>query len=130
MDSSEINEKPTPYPAVNAVLRDVLKDFQSVLESRLMGMYLEGSLANGGFDEDSDIDFVTVTVGEISKNIFSKLYAMLERINRSDSRWPVNLEGSYISKYALRRFDPKHANYPDIERGFGERLKMVYHGKT
>jgi len=39
----------------------------------------------------------------------------------------IQLEGSYLSQHALRRFDPEHALYPDIERGYNERLKMVYH---
>lgn len=130
MNLSKLNESPTRYPEVNAVLRDLLKDIQDVLDSHLVGMYLEGSLANGDFDEDSDIDFVVVTDEDVSEGVFAKLYAMHERINLLDTRRSINLEGSYISTHALRRFDPDHANYPHIEFGFGERLKMVYHDQT
>jgi len=47
-----------------------------------------------------------------------------------DTQWSTNLEGSYISEYAIRRHDPKHSDFPNIERGFGERLKMVCHDET
>jgi hypothetical protein len=90
-------------------------------------MYLEGSLANGDFDEDSDIDFVVITDEDVSENIFAALQAMHERINLLDTQWTINLEGSYISQDALRRYDPNHANYPNLERGLGERLKIVHH---
>jgi hypothetical protein len=93
-------------------------------------MYLEGSLANGDFDEDSDIDFVVVTDEDVSENIFAALQAMHERINLLDTQWTINLEGSYISQDALRRYDPNHANYPNIERGLGEHLQIVHHDEV
>ena len=130
MNLNEANDAPTPYPEINAILQDLLKDVQRILGGHVVGMYVEGSLANGDFDEDSDIDFVVVTDEEISENFFSALYAMHEQLNLMDTKWSTNLEGSYISKYAIRRYDPKHANFPNLERGFGERLKMVYHDET
>jgi len=130
MNLNEVNNTPTPFPEINALLQDLFKDVQHILRSHLVGMYLDGSLANGDFDEDSDIDFVVVTDEDVSENIFSALHAVHERLNLMDTYWSTNLEGSYISKYALRRYDPKHANFPNIERGFGERLKTVYHDET
>ena len=91
-------------------------------------MYLEGSLANGDFDQDrSDIDFVVVTDEDVSEDTYSALQTMHTRINQIGSGWAIQLEGSYISRNALRRFDPEHALYLNIERGNGECLKMVYH---
>jgi len=124
------NKSPTPFPEVNDVIEDLLNDVQPILGFHFVGMYLEGSLANGDFDEDSDIDFVVVTDEDVSENIFSALYVLHERLNLLDTYWSTNLEGSYISQYALRRYDPDHANYPNMERGFGERLKMVDHDET
>lgn len=124
------NHSPTPFPEINIVLQDLLTDVQRILGSHLAGMYLEGSLASGDFDEDSDIDFVAVTDDDISENVFSTLQATHERINLLGTKWSTNLEGSYVSRYALRRYDPEHANHPNIERGFGERLKLVYHDET
>ncbi len=127
---SEPNEKPTAFAEVNAVLLDLLEGVQRILDGHLMGMYLEGSLANGDFDEDSDIDFVVVTDEEIEENTFAALYALHERTNLLDTQGSINLEGSYISQDALRRFDPKQSKHPNIERGSGERLKMVAHGES
>ena len=118
---------PTPYPEVNALLQELLESVQTILGSRFIGMYLDGSLAYGDFDRDSDIDFVVVTADEISGDIFSALQAMHERIAKLDSWYAIQLEGSYISQHALRRFDPAHALFPNIERGRGERLKMARH---
>ena len=127
---SVINNNPTPYPEVNAILQELLQSVESVLGSHFIGLYLEGSLANGDFDQDSDIDFIVVTDDDISENFFSGLQAMHDRIATLDSWYALQLEGSYISQYALRRFDPKYTYFPNIERGMGERLKMVSHDDT
>jgi hypothetical protein len=37
------------------------------------------------------------------------------------------LEGSYISRAALCKYDPARADHPNIERGPGERLKRAHH---
>jgi len=92
-----------------------------------IGMYLEGSLTSDAFDEASDIDFVVVTKKEITGDLFTALQAMHDRIAAVDSPWAIQLEGSYISQQALRRYDATHALHPNIERGPGERLKMVHH---
>lgn len=117
----------TPYPEVNTILQELYSRVTKSLGSRLIGMYLDGSLANGDFDEDSDIDFVIVTDKEISGELFLELKAMHERLAKIDSPFAVQLEGSYISLQGLRHYDPEHALYPNIERGHGETLKMVNH---
>jgi hypothetical protein len=102
---------------------------RSVLGRRLIGLYLNGSLATGDFDRDSDIDFVAVTDGEVDGEAFRKLRDMHDRISRMDSPWAIQLEGSYISRAALIRYNPECAFHPNIERGPGERLKMTRHGE-
>lgn len=121
---------PTPYSEVNSILRELLESVQSILGSHFVGLYLDGSLASGDFDQDSDIDFVVVTDADISAHLFSALRAMHEQIAAIDSQYAIQLEGSYISQHALRRYDPEHALHPNIEWGNGERLKMVYHDET
>ncbi|MBV9470778.1 MAG: DUF4111 domain-containing protein [Abitibacteriaceae bacterium] len=121
---------PTPYPDVNVVLLELLPAVQSILGSHFIGMYLDGSLATGDFDEASDIDFVVVTDKEISGALFESLQAMHDRIGIMDSPWAIQLEGSYISQQALRRYDPAYALHPNIERGSNERLKMELHDHT
>ena len=122
------NNPPTPYPDVNAILREVLVKAQDVLGDQFTGMYLDGSLTSGDFDEASDIDFVVVTEDEIPNETFLALQAMHDRLAQTNSIWAIQLEGSYISRRALRRADPAFSMYPNIERGRGERLKLAYHG--
>lgn len=120
----------TPYPDVNAVLSTLLAGVEAILDSHLIGMYLEGSLANGDFDQSSDIDFVVVSDEAISDELFLALRALHDRIATSDSPWVIQLEGSYLSQQALRRYDPAHALHPNLERGVGERLKLVQHDES
>lgn len=119
--------QPTPYPDVNELLLELLPGVRGVLGSGFVGMYLDGSLAIGDFDGDSDIDFVVVTEEDVSDACFSALQTLHERIAAMDSRYATDLEGSYLSRRALRRYDPAHALHPNIERGRGERLKQVRH---
>jgi hypothetical protein len=109
------------------MLQELLESVTSILGSQFVGMYLDGSLTSGDFDQDSDIDFVVVTRDDISGDLFSALQAMHDRIATMDSPYAVQLEGSYISQPGLRSYDPEHALYPNIERGTGERLKLVQH---
>lgn len=120
-----IHFTPTPYPDVNTLLHELLENIRLILGDHLIGMYLDGSLASGDFDQDSDIDFVVVTDEEISSDLFAALQAMHDRLATLDSIWAIQLEGTYISAQALRRYDPALVVYPNIERGQGERLKLV-----
>ena len=54
-------------PAANALLRELYTRVRELLGEQFVGMYLDGSLTSGGFDQDSDIDFVVVTRDEISE---------------------------------------------------------------
>lgn len=120
----------TPYAEVNSLLAILLEEVQAVLGEQFIGMYLDGSLSSGDFDADSDIDFVVVTREDIAGELFLRLQAMHDRIAALDSAWAIQLEGSYISQPAIRRYDPEHAIHPNIERGLGERLKLDIHDET
>jgi hypothetical protein len=115
----------TPYPEVNAVLDVLLPDVQSILGGQFVGMYLYGSLAYGGFDRDSDVDFVVVTQDELSEPLFAALQEMHARVAKIDSWCATQLEGSYTPKHALRTFDPERVLYLHIDRGQKERLQKM-----
>ena len=109
---------PTPYSDVNAILQVLLSSVQTILGNHFIGLYLYGSLASGDFDpQRSDIDFVVVTAAEIPDELLPALKAMHERIAANGSKWAAELEGSYISRPALRRYDPTQARHPHLERG-------------
>ena len=110
--------------------QDLLRRIQSILGERLVGLYLDGSLATGDFDEGSDIDFVAATTEEVDEATFLALQAMHDRIAETGTRYALELEGSYVSLQALRRYDPANDVHPNIERGRGERLKLVAHSEA
>ncbi|MGA2490848.1 MAG: aminoglycoside adenylyltransferase domain-containing protein [Anaerolineales bacterium] len=116
---------PTPYPGVNAVLDVLLPEVQAILGTQFIGLYLYGSLAYGGFDQDSDVDFVVVTRTELPESLFSRLQAMHSRIAMLNSWCATQLEGSYVPLNALQKYDPMHVLYLHIDRGLDEQLQRM-----
>lgn len=109
---------PTPYPDVNAALGAFLTRIRTIVGDHFLGMYLDGSLALGDFDpHSSDIDFVVVTNTALSDDLFVALRDMHARFDAGGSPWATEVEAIYISRDALRRYDPAHALCPRIERG-------------
>ncbi len=106
---------PTPYPDVNAVLRVLLAGVQEVLGPRLVGLYVSGSLASGDFcPPRSDVDFVAVTDGVLPGDVLPALEAMHARITASGLKWAAKLEGPYVPRRALRRYEPDQAWDPSL----------------
>lgn len=106
---------PTPYPAVNAVLRRLRDDLHATLGAALTGLYVHGSLALGDFNpQRSDIDFVAATGGELGPAQQDTLAAMHRRLTGSGLPWADRLEGSYIPVVTLRRYDPAQSHHPAL----------------
>lgn len=105
----------TPYPEVTAVLSLLLREVRGVLGADFVGMYLYGSLSLGDFDPaSSDIDFLIVTERELPAQSVTDLAAMHARVAASGLEWADKLEGSYIPRAALRRYDPANNRHPTI----------------
>lgn len=117
----------TPYDDVNAIMDILLDNGKGILGKQFIGMYIFGSLANGDFDDASDIDVLVVTRNAIAEAEFSALGAMHKRIATLDSPWATELEVSYIPQDAVRRFDPANKLHPRLDRGQGEILHMMEH---
>jgi predicted nucleotidyltransferase len=100
--------RPTPYPELNAVLTELLQSTQAILSENWVGLYLNGSFALGGFDPDSDVDFIVVTDADVTATQESALQTMHGRIYDLPTPWAQHLEGSYITKNVLKRPDPTH----------------------
>jgi hypothetical protein len=106
---------PTPYPDINALLSLLLREVQGALGDDFVGMYLYGSLSLGDFDPaSSDIDFLVVTEHELPDETVAALGTMHARIAASGLIWADKLEGSYIPRAALRRYDPANNRHPTI----------------
>jgi hypothetical protein len=109
---------PTPYPDVNAALNLLLSSVRAALHDQFVGMYLYGSLSSGDFDpETSDVDFVVVTVSELSDELVAALAAMHARIATSDLKWVAKLEGSYLPQGALQHYVRDDLPRPTLNEG-------------
>lgn len=110
----------TPYPDVNRVLALLLEHVQEVLGAEFVGLYVYGSLALDDFTPGrSDIDFMVVTENDLPEDTLPALRAMHARLTAlgdSDSRfaWAAKLEGPYIPRDALRRYDPARSLHPAL----------------
>lgn len=93
---------PTGYPAVNQVIGELFAGLQSILGSKLVGLYLEGSLILGDFDiAASDIDLVAALSAEIDDPEFAALEAMHAALAARHPEWDDRVEVCYISLAAL-----------------------------
>jgi len=92
-----------------------------VLGAKLVAAYVHGSLALGAFEPDaSDVDFLVATDGELDTATVERLAALHERLGD-------RLDGSYLPRDVLRRFDPARRTHPHIESR-GGRLVLDDHG--
>ena len=108
------------------VLDLLLAGIQEALGSNLVGVYLRGSIVMGDFDpETSDLDFFTVTEHPVSDAEFAALNALHVRLGQIANRYGDQLEGPYIHRSAVRRYEPGQ-RHPTIARG--EALGWSEHG--
>lgn len=116
---------PREIPELLIVL---LAHVQEVLTGNLVGVYLRGSLALGDFDPvTSDVDFFVVTEHELAARGFASLLAMHDQLATLPNRFARHLEGTYLSRAAVRHFHPGE-RFPTISRQ--ERLIWCEHGSN
>ena len=121
-----VNHPSIPYPDVNEILHLVLTEARAALGSQFFGMYLYGSLSSGDFHPDaSDIDCLMVTTDMLSEKTIAKLETMHGRIWNMGVKWAEKLEGSYIPKGHLRRYEKSDSVYPTVNEG---RFYLAPHG--
>ena len=93
---------PTSNPELNAILHELVKSVQEILKDNFVSAYLQGSLAIGDWDNDSDVDFMIVVENDISDTDLQALQIMHARIYNLESEWTKHLEGSYFPKNILK----------------------------
>lgn len=95
-------------PEVAPLIDELVAGIQAALGDNLVGIYLRGSLALGGFDPPtSDVDLLVVTERPVFDAECEALAALHNRIP------PTNADGagrryevSYIDRASIRRFEP------------------------
>ena len=93
---------PTPFPELNDVLRALPTGVQETPGSGLVGVYFRGSFPVGGFDQDSDVDFVTIVESKLSSDSVDALQTLYRGIFHLPSEWARHLAGPYFSGRVLR----------------------------
>ena len=93
---------PTPSTELNQVLRELVARIGHILEDDLIGVYLQGSFAVGGYDQHSDVDFIVVIEEDLTSPQVDTLQAMHDQVYTLDSEWAKHLEGSYFPREILR----------------------------
>lgn len=100
----------TPFPELDGVLDDLVQSIERVIGAELIGVYLQGSFATGGFDHHSDVDFAVVVVDHPSDGQVEGLQTEHGRIYDSGPEWAKHLEGSYFPLEVVR--DPARSDVP------------------
>src|SRR2546425_13170489 len=90
---------------VSDILAALVPTVQEILGENLVGVYLRGSLATGDFIETSDIDFLVATERPVSDAAAEALIALHARLAAMPNKYADRLEGAYLDRAALRRFE-------------------------
>jgi len=78
---------------------------QAILKDNLLGAYLGGSFAHGGWHSYSDVDFDVVIERDLNPPELADLKVLHARVYISDSYWARHLEGAYFPKAILGDLD-------------------------
>jgi Nucleotidyltransferase domain len=83
----------TSYPDINILLDILLSRIQSILDKKLVGLYLNGSLVIGDFDPNiSDIDLVAALSSDIDEREFEELQKMHTAFAHEHKEWDDRIE--------------------------------------
>jgi hypothetical protein len=106
---SDLSMHPTNYAELNGVLAQLVVANQALLADNFVGAYLHGSFAVGDPDETSDVDYMIVVEHEIADDQVPEVEEMQVRMWALDSNWAKHLEGSYVTRQTLRRYERESA---------------------
>ncbi len=113
-----MNKKLTDYPKVDEVINILLSNMQDVLGSKLIGLYLDGSLVLGDFDPNiSDIDLTAILENDLNDQEFDLLKMKHEELVNHFPEWDDRIEVCYISKEALNSVRTKLMPIVNISPG-------------
>lgn len=109
--------QPTPHPAVNALLRDLLARLEALFGDELAAAWLHGSVVEGGFDPDfSDVDLLVACTGDVEKHI-----PAIDRLHRAlvlaHPEWDDRVDVVYASTETLLTFRSRSGRIAFISPG-------------
>jgi len=108
----------TPYPDIDKLLNDVLHQIRWILDKKLVGLYLYGSLVSGDFDRGvSDIDLMAATTTDIDDKEFDRLQQLHLEFIDDHPEWDNRIEVAYLSVAGLRTFKTRASRIAVISPG-------------
>lgn len=99
-------EELTPDPQLDDLLRRHAAALNQALGDRMVGCYLQGSLAIGDFDMTSDVDFTVVIKDELTSSQVRDVQAIHARTYAEDIRWAKHLEYGFFPAALMRESSP------------------------
>jgi predicted nucleotidyltransferase len=120
----EIKMELENYPDIQPLLDEILAALQAVLDDKLRGLYLTGSLVTGGFvDGTSDIDLFALLSSDLSKEEFAALDKAHLAFVAAHPEWENGIEIVYLSEAGLATFREKRSPIAVISPGEPFNLK-------
>lgn len=98
-------------------MADLVEGARRALGDNFVGVYLQGSFALGEADEWSDVDFLTVTESAVTAEQQASLQSLHERLYAYPVTWAQHLEGSYVTRDALRHPDTERSPWLYLDNG-------------
>ena len=130
--------KPPP-PPLDRILPPFLADLAATLGSELVGAYLYGSAASGGFDPAfSDLDVIVVTETTVDLLPFAPFAAIVERFQAREPDWAGRLDIVFVGRSTLAAFragggpfvEISHEEPLELKRRADEWLETWYLART
>lgn len=118
----------TQHADIYRLLESLLSRMRNILQEKLVGLYVYGSLTTGDFDpESSDVDLLAATSSDVSNTEFDALRAMHLDFARDNPVWDDRIDVQYLSVAALRTFRTQRSPIAIISAG--EPFHMTEAGK-
>jgi predicted nucleotidyltransferase len=103
---------------IGELLQSLPTRIESILSTRLVGVYLYGSLVTGDFERgSSDIDLLVVTSADIDDGEFARLDAMHGEVSSQYREWEGRIEIAYASSEALKTYRTRASRIAVISPG-------------
>ena len=113
----QVHPVQTGFPALDALLAEFGRGIVAALGDNLLALYLQGSLAVGGFDIHSDVDFLGVVKTDLTSAEMAAVQALHQRLYEIPIEWAKHLEGSYFPLAVLRDHGALGVELPYLDNG-------------
>jgi hypothetical protein len=105
-------------PEVTKALGELRCRLRGLLDERLVGLYVNGSLTLGDFDpEQSDLDLLAALSSEVGEHELQALGQLHAQFIRKHPTWDDRVEIAYVSTEGLRTFKSRPSCVANISPG-------------